>query len=239
MIRVLLVRTIMIRDTTRYFLNSQQNYKVVCAETGSESAEPCPRELRCHPDGHPSARTPTWHGPVPASTRAGMLPIIFVLSQTDTDTMVPGALELGGDDFLAKPYSLSLCWPASWRTSAGCRWTRRAQRQRQPPHRRLYAGLLTPLRREGRPEHPSGRHGVPHPLSFRRYPNTFLHSQRAVPEDLGQSLGDVRTGAGAHPQSAATDSSRIQQAHLPEKCLGKGVCVPAGWLFQASTRAKT
>ena len=38
MIRVLLVEDDpVIRDTTRYFLNSQQNYEVVCAETGGEA----------------------------------------------------------------------------------------------------------------------------------------------------------------------------------------------------------
>ena len=33
---------------------------------------------------------------------------------------------------------------------------------------------------------------------------------------------------GAHPQSAQQDRAGPGKAHLPEKCLGKGVCVPAG-----------
>lgn len=44
MIRVLLVEDDpVIRDTTRYFLESQQNFEVVCAETGGDALS-CARE---------------------------------------------------------------------------------------------------------------------------------------------------------------------------------------------------
>ena len=104
MIRVLLVEDDpVIRDTTRYFLNSQQNYEVVCAETGGEALSHARENFDVIlmdillPDTNGMdlcQRLRSWHH----------CPIIFTSCLDDTDTVVR-ALELGGDDFLAKPYN--------------------------------------------------------------------------------------------------------------------------------------
>ena len=109
MIRILLVEDDpVIRDTTSYFLNCQQNFEVVCADTGGEALSHAREKFDVIlmdillPDTNGMElcqRLRSWHH----------CPIIFTSCLDDTDTVVR-ALELGGDDFLTKPYSQSaLC----------------------------------------------------------------------------------------------------------------------------------
>ena len=192
MIRVLLVEDDpVIRDTTCYFLKSQQNFEVVCAETGGDALSHAREKFDVIlmdillPDTNGvdlCQRLRSWYH----------CPIIFTSCLDDTDTIVR-ALEMGGDDFLAKPIITRSCWPASWPTSAGCRWTAQSQRQRLPL-RGLHAGCQQPQRGEGWPQRPSGRYGISHPHPLHPLPEHLLHGQRALPEDMGkESLGDVRT----------------------------------------------
>lgn len=103
MIRVLMVEDDpVIRDTTRYFLESQQNFSVTCADTGGEALSHA-REIFdvilmdiLLPDTNGvdlCQRLRSWHH----------CPIIFTSCLDDTETIVR-ALELGGDDFVSKPY---------------------------------------------------------------------------------------------------------------------------------------
>lgn len=103
MIRVLLVEDDeMIREITRSFLASQKDFAVVCAASGAE-AQACAQEkfdvilldiLLPDTDGVQLCR----------KLRAEHhCPIIFTSCLDDTDTIVQ-ALEMGGDDFLTKPY---------------------------------------------------------------------------------------------------------------------------------------
>ena len=93
----------MIRDTTCYFLKSQQNFEVVCAETGGDALSHARERFDVIlmdillPDTNGvdlCQRLRSWHH----------CPIIFTSCLDDTDTIVR-ALEMGGDDFLAKPYN--------------------------------------------------------------------------------------------------------------------------------------
>ena len=103
MIRVLMVEDDqVIRDTTRYFLQSQQNFEVVCAETGGDALSHAREKFDVIlmdillPDTNGvdlCQRLRSWHH----------CPIIFTSCLDDTDTVVR-ALEMGGDDFLTKPY---------------------------------------------------------------------------------------------------------------------------------------
>ena len=104
MIRILLVEDDpVIRDTTSYFLKCQQNFEVVCADTGGEALSHAREKFDVIlmdillPDTNGMdlcQRLRSWHH----------CPIIFTSCLDDTDTVVR-ALELGGDDFLAKPYN--------------------------------------------------------------------------------------------------------------------------------------
>ncbi len=103
MIRVLLVEDdAVIREMTRLFLESQNRFEVVCAATGGEALACAQQKFDVIlldillPDANgvqlcQSLRS--WHH----------CPIIFTSCLDDTDTIVH-ALELGGDDFLTKPY---------------------------------------------------------------------------------------------------------------------------------------
>ena len=104
MIRILLVEDDpVIRDTTSYFLNCQQNFEVVCADTGGEALSHAREKFDVIlmdillPDTNGMElcqRLRSWYH----------CPIIFTSCLDDTDTVVR-ALELGGDDFLTKPYN--------------------------------------------------------------------------------------------------------------------------------------
>ena len=104
MIRILLVEDDpVIRDTTSYFLKSQQNFEVVCADTGGEALSHAREKFDVIlmdillPDTNDMdlcQRLRSWYH----------CPIIFTSCLDDTDTVVR-ALELGGDDFLTKPYN--------------------------------------------------------------------------------------------------------------------------------------
>ena len=104
MIRVLLVEDdAMIREMTRIFLESQKRFEVVCAASGEEALAHAKDPFDVIlldillPDTNGMdlcQRLRSWHH----------CPIIFTSCLDDTDTVVR-ALELGGDDFLTKPYN--------------------------------------------------------------------------------------------------------------------------------------
>ena len=103
MIRVLLVEDdAMIREMTRVFLESQKRFEVVCAASGEEALahakDPFDVILL-------DILLPDTNGMQLCQTlRSGHhCPIIFTSCLDDVDTIVH-ALELGGDDFLTKPY---------------------------------------------------------------------------------------------------------------------------------------
>ena len=103
MIRVLLVEDdAMIREMTRIFLESQTRFEVVCAASGEEALahakDPFDVILL-------DILLPDTNGMQLCQTlRSGHhCPIIFTSCLDDVDTIVH-ALELGGDDFLTKPY---------------------------------------------------------------------------------------------------------------------------------------
>ena len=219
MIRVLLVEDDpVIRDTTCYFLKSQQNFEVVCAETGGDALSHAREKFDVIlmdillPDTNGvdlCQRLRSWHH----------CPIIFTSCLDDTDTIVR-ALEMGGDDFLAKPYNNKILLA---RIMANIR---RVQMDGAEPS---VNGYQQPQRGEGWPQRPSGRHGISHPHPLRPLPEHLLHSQRALPEDMGQ--GKPRRcadGAGTYPQPPQQDRTRPGKARLLKKCLGQGLCLPAG-----------
>ena len=197
MIRVLLVEDDpVIRDTTCYFLKSQQNFEVVCAETGGDALSHAREKFDVIlmdillPDTNGvdlCQRLRSWHH----------CPIIFTSCLDDTDTIVR-ALEMGGDDFLAKPYNNKI----------------------------LLARIMANIRRVQMDAAEPSVNGY-HPL--RPLPEHLLHSQRALPEDMGQ--GKPRRcadGAGTYPQPPQQDRARPGKARLLKKCLGQGLCLPAG-----------
>lgn len=104
MFRVLLVEDDpVIRETTRHFLEAQASFQVVCASTGEEAL------------GHIEETFDVILMDILLPDASGVdlcqrlrswfhCPIIFTSCLDDTDTIVR-ALDLGGDDFLAKPYN--------------------------------------------------------------------------------------------------------------------------------------
>ena len=181
MIRVLLVEDDpVIRDTTRYFLNSQQNYEVVCAETGGEALSHARENFDVIlmdillPDTNGMdlcQRLRSWHH----------CPIIFTSCLDDTDTVVR-ALELGGDDFLAKPYN------------------RRVQMDAAEPSVNGYHCAAFTLDSNSHCVEKDGRSIHLADMEFRilslfvRYPNTFFTANELYQKIWGkESLGDVRT----------------------------------------------
>ena len=161
MIRVLLVEDdAMIREMTRIFLESQKRFEVVCAASGEEALahakDPFDVILL-------DILLPDTNGMQLCQTlRSGHhCPIIFTSCLDDVDTIVH-ALELGGDDFLTKPYDNKV----------------------------LVARILANVRRPGFPAgcrqpqcalpgrgHPSGRYGIPHPQPVRAQPQHLFYGQ--------------------------------------------------------------
>lgn len=91
-----------ISDITRYYLEAQKTYAVTCARTGGEAMAYAREQfdliimdiLLPDTNGIDLCRTlRQWH----------KCPIIFSSALDDSDTMVR-ALEMGGDDFIAKPF---------------------------------------------------------------------------------------------------------------------------------------
>ncbi len=103
MIQILLVEDDkVILDITRYFLESQKAYRVTCARTGGEAMAHARERfdliimdiLLPDTNGIDLCRTlRQWH----------KCPIIFSSALDDSDTMIR-ALEMGGDDFITKPF---------------------------------------------------------------------------------------------------------------------------------------
>ena len=222
MIRVLMVEDDpVIRDTTRYFLQSQQNFEVVCAETGGDALSHAREKFDVIlmdillPDTNGvdlCQRLRSWHH----------CPIIFTSCLDDTDTVVR-ALEMGGDDFLTKPYHNKVLLA---RIMANIR---RVQMDAAEPNVNGYHCAAFTL--------DANRHSVEHDgqsihladMEYRILSLFVRYRQRALPEDLGQGQpGGCAHRAGAHPQPARQDRAGPRQARLPEKCLGQRLYLPAG-----------
>lgn len=199
MIRILLVEDDpVIRDTTSYFLKCQQNFEVVCADTGGEALSHAREKFDVIlmdillPDTNGMdlcQRLRSWHH----------CPIIFTSCLDDTDTVVR-ALELGGDDFLTKPYNHKVLLA---RIMANIR---RVQMDAAEPSVSGYHCAAFTLdsnshcvEKDGRSIH-LARYGVPHPDPLHPASQHLLYRKRALPENLGEGEpGGCPHGAGAYP----------------------------------------
>lgn len=193
MIRVLLVEDDpVIRDTTCYFLKSQQNFEVVCAETGGDALSHAREKFDVIlmdillPDTNGvdlCQRLRSWHH----------CPIIFTSCLDDTDTIVH-ALEMGGDDFLAKPYHNKILLA---RIMANIR---RVQMDGAEPSLNGYHCAAFTLDANSHSMEKDGRSVHLADMEYRiltlfvRYPNTFFTANELYQKIWGkESLGDVRT----------------------------------------------
>lgn len=103
MIRVLMVEDDpVIRETTRRFLETQTDFQVVCAATGEDALARVREKFDVI---LLDILLPDINGVDLCQRLRGWFhcPIIFTSCLDDTDTIVR-ALDLGGDDFLSKPY---------------------------------------------------------------------------------------------------------------------------------------
>lgn len=193
MIRILLVEDDpVIRDTTSYFLKCQQNFGVVCADTGGEALSHAREKFDVIlmdillPDTNGMdlcQRLRSWHH----------CPIIFTSCLDDTDTVVR-ALELGGDDFLTKPYNHKVLLA---RIMANIR---RVQMDAAEPSVSGYHCAAFTLDSNSHCVEKDGRSIHLADMEYRiltlfiRHPNTFFTANELYRKIWGkESLGDVRT----------------------------------------------
>ena len=193
MIRILLVEDDpVIRDTTSYFLKCQQNFEVVCADTGGEALSHAREKFDVIlmdillPDTNGMdlcQRLRSWHH----------CPIIFTSCLDDTDTVVR-ALELGGDDFLTKPYNHKVLLA---RIMANIR---RVQMDAAEPSVSGYHCAAFTLDSNSHCVEKDGRSIHLADMEYRiltlfiRHPNTFFTANELYRKIWGkESLGDVRT----------------------------------------------
>lgn len=193
MIRVLLVEDDpVIRDTTRYFLQSQKNFEVICAQTGGEALSLAREKFDVIlmdillPDTNGvdlCQRLRSWHH----------CPIIFTSCLDDTDTVVK-ALEMGGDDFLSKPYHNKVLLA---RIMANIR---RVQMDAAEPSLQDYHCAAFSLDANTHTVTRKGQKIHLADMEYRilsllvRYPNTFFTANEIYQKIWGKdSLGDVRT----------------------------------------------
>lgn len=193
MIRVLLVEDdAMIREMTRIFLESQKRFEVVCAASGEEALahakDPFDVILL-------DILLPDTNGMQLCQTlRSGHhCPIIFTSCLDDVDTIVH-ALELGGDDFLTKPYDNKVLVA---RILAN---VRRVQMDAAEPSLRGYTCPAFRLDADSRSVHCRGEDIHLADMEYRilslfvRNPNTFFTANELYQKIWGKdSLGDVRT----------------------------------------------
>lgn len=193
MIRVLMVEDDpVIRDTTRYFLESQNNFAVVCAATGGEALD----HAREHfdvilmdillPDTNGvdlCQRLRAWY----------RCPVIFTSCLDDTETIVR-ALELGGDDFVPKPYNHKILLA---RIMAN---VRRVQMDAAEPSLNGYRCAAFALDSDSHSIRVGDRTVHLADMEYRilslfvRFPNTFFTANELYRRIWGRdSLGDVRT----------------------------------------------
>lgn len=193
MIRILLVEDDpVIRDTTSYFLNCQQNFEVVCADTGGEALSHAREKFDVIlmdillPDTNGMDLCQclrSWYH----------CPIIFTSCLDDTDTVVR-ALELGGDDFLTKPYNHKVLLA---RIMANIR---RVQMDAAEPSVSGYHCAAFTLDSNSHCVEKDGRSIHLADMEYRiltlfiRHPNTFFTANELYRKIWGkESLGDVRT----------------------------------------------
>ena len=193
MIRVLLVEDdAMIREMTRIFLESQKRFEVVCAASGEEALahakDPFDVILL-------DILLPDTNGMQLCQTlRSGHhCPIIFTSCLDDVDTIVH-ALELGGDDFLTKPYDNKVLVARILSN------VRRVQMDAAEPSLRGYTCPAFRLDADNRSVHCQGEDIHLADMEYRilslfvRNPNTFFTANELYQKIWGKdSLGDVRT----------------------------------------------
>ena len=182
----------MIREMTRIFLESQKRFEVVCAASGEEALahakDPFDVILL-------DILLPDTNGMQLCQTlRSGHhCPIIFTSCLDDVDTIVH-ALELGGDDFLTKPYDNKVLVA---RILAN---VRRVQMDAAEPSLRGYTCPAFRLDADNRSVHCRGEDIHLADMEYRilslfvRNPNTFFTANELYQKIWGKdSLGDVRT----------------------------------------------
>ena len=193
MIRVLLVEDdAMIREMTRIFLESQKRFEVVCAASGEEALahakDPFDVILL-------DILLPDTNGMQLCQTLRSWYhcPIIFTSCLDDTDTVVR-ALELGGDDFLTKPYNHKVLLA---RIMANIR---RVQMDAAEPSVSGYHCAAFTLDSNSHCVEKDGRSIHLADMEYRilslfvRNPNTFFTANELYQKIWGKdSLGDVRT----------------------------------------------
>ena len=155
-------------------------------------------------------------------------PIIFTSCLDDTDTIVH-ALEMGGDDFLAKPYNNKILLA---RIMANIR---RVQMDGAEPSVNGYHCAAFTLDANSHSVEKDGRSVHLADMEYRiltlfvRYPNTFFTANELYQKIWGK--GKPRRcadGTGTYPQPPQQDRARPGKARLLKKCLGQGLCLPAG-----------
>ena len=205
MIRVLLVEDdAMIREMTRIFLESQKRFEVVCAASGEEALahakDPFDVILL-------DILLPDTNGMQLCQTlRSGHhCPIIFTSCLDDVDTIVH-ALELGGDDFLTKPYDNKVL---EARILAN---VRRVQMDAAEPSLRGYTCPAFRLDADNRSVHCRGEDIHLADMEYRilslfvRNPNTFFTAN-----ELYQKIWCTCAMCGARAMCSARKANRSKQ----------------------------
>ena len=148
-------------------------------------------------------------------------PIIFTSCLDDTETIVR-ALELGGDDFVSKPYDNKILLA---RIMANIR---RVQMDAAEPSANGYHCAAFSLDANS---HSSKKGAASIHLADMEYriarsvcpaSQYFFYRKSAVCQEMAQGQsGGCAHGAGPYPQSPGQDRAEPRKAGLPEKCLGK------------------
>lgn len=193
MIRVLMVEDDpIIRETTRCFLAAQPNFEVTCADTGAAALRLARQkfDVILMDILLPDANGMDLCQRLRAEHRC---PIIFTSCLDDTKTIVH-ALELGGDDFLAKPYDNKVLLA---RILANVRRVKMDASEPQTEGYRCAAFTLNAdshcVERAGESIHLADMEYRILTL-FVRFPDTFFTANELYQRIWGKdSLGDVRT----------------------------------------------
>ncbi len=224
MIRVLLVEDdAMIREMTRIFLESQKRFEVVCAASGEEALahakDPFDVILL-------DILLPDTNGMQLCQTlRSGHhCPIIFTSCLDDVDTIVH-ALELGGDDFLTKPYDNKVL---AARILAN---VRRVQMDAAEPSLRGYTCPAFRLDADNRSVHCRGEDIHLADMEYRilslfvRNPNTFLRPMSSTRRSGARTALAMCAPCRCTSTTCAARSSRTPQSRCTcAMCGARAMC---------------
>lgn len=193
MVRILLVEDDeLIREMTRSFLSAQKEFEVVCAASGQQALELAKQSFDVI---LLDILLPDINGMQLCSELRNRhhCPIIFTSCLDDTDTIVR-ALEMGGDDFLTKPYHNKILLA---RIQANVRRVQMDSAEPQPEGYRCSAFRLDAdshnlLRGEECLHLADMEYRILN--LFIRNPNVFFTANEMYQKIWGkESLGDVRT----------------------------------------------